>query len=323
MRELTFAQALNEALHEEMDRDENVVFYGEDVGVYEGVFKVSKGLQEKFGSDRCFDTPISEAAIVGSAVGASIAGLRPVVEIMAMDWISIAIDALINQATMIPHIWDGQVKVSLTLRTQGGAGSGGGSQHCKSLEAFLYHIPGLKLVMPSNAYDVKGLLKSAIREDNPIAFVEHKLLYATKSMVPDDEYTIEIGKAEVKKEGSDVTIIGISKMVNEALIAASELEDEGISVEVIDPRTIKPLDMELIAKSVSKTGRVVIANEAFRTGSISGDISARIVEECFDSLDGPIVRVTAPDTHVPFSPDLEKLWIPNKDDIKKAIKENF
>lgn len=321
MKKIFYRQAINEALDEELARDEKVVFFGEDVGDFEGVFKCSVGLQAKYGNDRVFDTPISEAAITGAAVGAAIAGLRPVIEIMFMDWIGITLDCLINQATMIPYTWDGQVKVPMVLRSQGGAGSSGSAQHTKSLEAWLYHIPGLKLVMPSNPYDAKGLLKAAIRDDNPVAFIEHKMLYPLKGEVPVEEYVLEIGKADVKKEGSDVTIIGISKMVVDAMEAAKDLEKEGISVEVVDPRTIKPLDMETISESVKKTNRVVIVNEAFRCGAIASDLAAQIQESCFDYLDAPIMRVTAPDVQIPYSPSLEKFWLPDKNKIMDAVKK--
>lgn len=320
MKEIYYRQAINEALDEELARDERVIFFGEDIGDYEGAFKCSVGLQKKYGNDRVFDTPISEAAITGAAVGAAIAGLRPIIEIMFMDWIGITLDCLINQATTIPYIWDNQVKVPIVLRSQGGAGSSGACQHTKSLEAWLYHIPGLKLIMPSTPYDAKGLLKAAIRDDGPVAFIEHKLLYPTMGKVPDEEYVLEIGKADVKRVGSDVTIVAISKMVLESLAAAEELEKEGISVEVVDPRTIKPLDLDTIAESIRKTNKLIIVNEAFRSGAIASDIAAQIQEKCFDDLDAPIIRVTAPDIHVPYAPNLEKLWLPDKDKIIEAVK---
>jgi pyruvate/2-oxoglutarate/acetoin dehydrogenase E1 component len=320
MKNKFYRQAINEALDEEMSRDDNVIFFGEDVGDYEGVFKCSVGLPKKYGNDRVFDTPISEAAITGAAVGAAIAGMRPVIEIMFMDWIGITLDCLINQASLLPYSWDGQVKVPMVIRSQGGAGSNGSSQHTKSLEAWLYHIPGLKLIMPSTPYDAKGLLKAAIRDDNPVAFIEHKKLYPLEGEVPEEEYVIEIGKADVKKEGTDVTIVAISRMVVEALEAAKELEKEGISVEVVDPRTIKPLDIDTIVESVKKTNKVIVVNEAFRSGAIASDIAAQIQEKCFDYLDAPIVRVTAPDVHVPFSQTLEPLWLPDKYKIIKAVK---
>jgi pyruvate/2-oxoglutarate/acetoin dehydrogenase E1 component len=320
MKRIYYRQAINEALDEELARDDKVVFFGEDIGDYEGVFKCSVGLQKKYGNDRVFDTPISEAAMVGAAVGAAIAGLRPIVEIMFMDWIGITLDCLINQATVIPYSWDGQVKVPMVLRSQGGAGSNGSAQHTKSLEAWLYHIPGLKLIMPSTPYDAKGLLKAAIRDDNPVAFIEHKKLYSIEGEVPEGDYVIEIGKADVKRKGEDVTIVAISKMVIESIEAAKELEKEGISAEVVDPRTLKPLDFETIAESVKKTNRVVIVNEAFRSGAIASDIAAKIQQDCFDYLDAPIIRVTAPDVHIPYSPALEPLWLPNKHKIIEAVK---
>lgn len=319
MKKVTYRQALNEALFEEMERDSKVVIFGEDVGTYGGVFKVTDGLMKKFGTDRVFDTPIAEAAIMGAATGAAVAGLRPVVEIMFMDWIGIAMDQIINQTTMMPYLWEG-IKVPLVLRTQGGSGSKGSCQHTKSLEAWLYHVPGLVLVMPSTPYEAKGLLKSSIRNDNPVAFVEHKMLYPTEGEIPEEEYTLPLGKASVKREGKEITIVAISKMVVESLKAAKELEEEeGISVEVVDPVTIRPLDMDTIAESVQKTNRVVVVNEAFRTGAVASDITAQIQERCFDYLDAPILRVTAPDVQVPYSPALEKYWLPGKDKIKEAV----
>jgi pyruvate dehydrogenase E1 component beta subunit len=318
MKKVTYRQAINEALFEELERDPRVVLFGEDVGTYGGVFKVTDGLKKKFGSERVFDTPIAEAALMGAATGAAVAGLRPVVEIMFMDWIGIALDQLVNQTTMIPYIWEG-IKVPLVLRTQGGSGSKGSCQHTKSLEAWLYHIPGLVVAMPSTPYDAKGLLKSAIRNDNPVAFVEHKMLYPTEGEIPEGEYTVPLGKASVKREGKDITIVALSKMVVESLKAAKELEEEGISVEVVDPVTIKPLDMETIAASVKKTNRVIVVNEAFRTGAVASDITAQIQEHCFDDLDGPILRVTAPDVQVPYSPALEQFWLPGKDKIRQAV----
>ncbi len=320
-RKITYREAVNQALHEEMERDEKVICFGEDVASYQGVFKVTEGLLSKFGNDRCFDTPIAESAIVGTAVGAAVTGLRPVIEIMFMDWIGLTVDCLVNQASMMHYLWDGAVTVPMVLRTQGGAGSSGCCHHTKSMEAWLYHIPHMKIVMPSTPYDAKGLLKASIRDNNPVVFIEQKLLYATTGEVPADEYLIDIGTADVKKEGSDVTIVAISKMVQEALEASNELEKEGISSEVVDPRTLKPLDMETIGNSVRKTGKVLIVNEAFRTGSVASDIGIQIQEECFDYLDAPILRVTAPDVQPPYAKSLENLWLPGKDTIKEKVKE--
>lgn len=320
MRKIMYHKAINEAMHEEMERDQRVITYGEDVGIYGGLWYCTDKLQERFGVSRCFDTPISEAVIAGTAVGAAIAGLRPVIEIMFMDWIGLTIDCMVNQAGTLPYSWDGQVRVPMVMRTQGGAGSKGSPQHTKSLEAWLYHIPGLKLIMPSTPYDAKGLLKSAIRDDNPVVFIEHKLLYPLEGEVPEEEYLLEIGKADVKREGSDLTVIALSKMVHESLAAAEELAaEEGLSIEVVDPRTIKPLDMETIAESVKKTNKVLVVNEAWRTGAVASDIVAQVQEMCFDDLDAPIGRVTAPDIHTPYALNLENLWMPDKAKIKTQI----
>jgi pyruvate/2-oxoglutarate/acetoin dehydrogenase E1 component len=320
MRKVLYSKAINEALHEEMARDQRVITYGEDVGVYGGLFRCTEGLQERFGVKRCFETPISEAMITGTAVGSAIAGLRPVIEIMFMDWIGLTLDCMVNQAAVLPYSWDGQVRVPMVMRTQGGAGSKGSPQHTKSLEAWLYHIPGLKVIMPSTPYDAKGLLKAAIRDDNPVVYIEHKMCYPMMGEVPEEEYLVEIGKADVKRVGSDITVVAISKTVHDTLAAAEELaQEEGISVEVIDPRTLKPLDMETIVKSVKKTNKALVVNEAWRTGCVASDIVAQIQEKCFDDLDAPIARVTSPDVHTPYALNLENLWMLDKKKIKTQI----
>jgi len=320
MAEMTYAQALNAALRAEMQRDPNVVLLGEDVGVHGGVFTVSKGLLDEFGPERVRDTPISEAAFIGLATGAAMTGLRPVVEIMYMDFMLVAADSVVNQAAKMRYMTGGQVQVPLVLRTQQGGGRGNAAQHSQSLDALWAHVPGLKVVLPATPYDAKGLLRSAIRENNPVMFIEHKLLYFTTGDVPDGEYLLPIGKAEVKREGTDVTIVGISRSVLHALQAAEQLAQEGISAEVIDPRTIRPMDFETILKSVQKTHRLVLVHEAVQFGSILGEIAATIQERAFDFLDAPIMRVGGADSPVAYSQPLEQAQLPNADTIIAAVK---
>jgi len=291
MKKTLYNEALREALIEEMKRNDSVFVLGEDVEAYGGVFKVTNKLVDMFGEDRVRDTPISEAGITGVSIGAAIAGMRPVMEIMYIDWISIALDQLVNQASLLHYVYGGQVNVPMVLRTQGGGGASASAQHSKSLEALVTHIPGLKVVMPSNPYDAKGLLKSAIRDNNPVVFIEHKLLYGTRGEIPEEEYLIPIGKADVKKEGTDLTIIATSAMVLEALSAAKDLEKEGISVEVVDPRTLIPLDKETIINSVKKTNNAVVVHEAWKTCGFGAEIVSTIMEEAFDYLDAPVKRV--------------------------------
>jgi pyruvate dehydrogenase E1 component beta subunit len=318
-----YNQAICEALREEMSRDKRVFLLGEDIGKYGGVYRATLGLLEEFGEERVRDTPISEAAICGAAIGAAITGMKPVIEIMYIDFIPIAMGQIVNQATQISYIYGGQVKVPLVIRTQGGAGASAGAQHSKSLEAWFTHVPGLKVVMPSTPYDVKGLLKAAIRDPGPVIFIEHKLLYGKKGHVPEQEYIIELGVADIKRIGKDITVIATSRMVLESLEAAEELEKEGISVEVIDPRTLVPLDTKTLFNSVKKTGRVVIVHEAWKRGGFGAEIVAEIVENCFDFLKTPIKRVAGKEVPIPYSPELEKLAIPNKEEIIQAIKENL
>lgn len=323
MGSIYYNQAICEALREEMSRDKRVFLLGEDIGKYGGVYRATLGLLEEFGEERVRDTPISEAAICGAAIGAAITGMKPVIEIMYIDFIPIAMSQIVNQATQISYIYGGQVKVPLVIRTQGGAGASAGAQHSKSLEAWFTHVPGLKVVMPSTPYDAKGLLKTAIRDPGPVIFIEHKLLYGKKGHVPEQEYIIELGVADVKRIGTDITVIATSRMVLESLEAAEELEKEGISVEVIDPRTLVPLDTKTLFNSVKKTGRVVIVHEAWKRGGFGAEIVAEIVENCFDFLKTPIKRVAGKEVPIPYSPELEKLAIPNKEEIIIAIKETL
>lgn len=320
-RTLFYNAAIREAIHEEIERDPTVFVMGEDIATYGGVFKATEGLLGDFGPERIRDTPISEAAIVGLGVGAAMQGMRPIVEIMYMDFIPIAIDQIVNQACQIYFVSAGQVNVPLVIRTQGGAGSFAGAQHSKSLEAWFTHIPGLKVVTPSTPYDAKGLLKSAIRDDNPVLVIEHKLLYKTTGNVPNEDYLVEIGKADVKRSGKDVTIIAWSRMVLEALKAADELASEGVEAEVIDLRTLNPLDEGTIYQSVKKTNRVVIVQEAWKNSGFGAEVLSRIQENMFSYLDSPIVRIAGLDTPIPFSPALEKLAIPGINNIKEGVRK--
>ena len=321
MREITYREAIREALREEMRRDESVFLIGEDIAEFGGSYKVTLGLVEEFGKERVRNTPISESAIIGAAVGAAIAGMRPVAEIMYVDFTTLAMDQIVNQAAKIRYMTGGQVKVPLVIRTQGGGGRSAAAHHSQSLEAWFFHVPGLKVVMPSTPYDAKGLLKAAIRDDNPVIFIEHKLLYAEKGDVPEEDYLVPIGKANVKREGEDITIVASSFMVKKALLAAEELDKEGISMEVVDLRTLSPLDKSIIFSSVRKTGKLLIVHEACEQGGIGGEIVAEVLKEIFDYLDAPIERLAAKNTPVPFAPNLERFVIPQVEDITAKVKE--
>lgn len=321
MREITYRQALNEALDEEMRRDSKVFLMGEDIAIYGGAYGVTAGLLNKYGHERVIDTPISEAGIIGTGLGAALVGYRPVVEIMYIDFIGLCMDQLNNQVAKIRYMFGGKCKVPLTIRTEGGAGRTLGAHHSQSLEAWLMHIPGIKVVMPSTPADAKGLLKSSIREDNPIVFIEHKMLYNVKGQVPDEEYLISIGTADVKKQGRDITLLTYSRMVLFSLQAAEILEKEGISVEVIDLRTLLPIDKKTIKDSVMKTNRVVIVEEDTKTAGAGAEIGMTVVEECFDYLDAPIKRIAGADVPMPKAPNLEKLAIPSSESIADEIRE--
>ncbi len=320
MRELTYADALREALREEMLRDPNVILLGEEIGVFNGVYKVTRGLLDEFGPERVRDTPISEAAIAGAAVGLALAGLKPVAEIMYMDFLPICMDQLATQAAKMRFMSGGQLKVPMVLRTQYSLGRQHGSQHSQFTPAWFLQVPGIKIVLPSNPYDAKGLLKSSIRDPNPVLFIESGLLYRTKGPVPEEEYTIPLGQAEVKRKGEDITIVGISRQVGEALSAATKLEQSGISAEVIDVRTLQPLDLKTIVESVKRTSRLVIASDDVKTGGVGAEISASVSENAFGYLDAPIARIACPDTPIPFSPPLEQSYMPNADKIVETVK---
>jgi acetoin:2,6-dichlorophenolindophenol oxidoreductase subunit beta len=314
MPEQTFLDAIGAGLQEEMRRDPTVYLFGEDVALG-GPFGVTKGLAEKFGTSRVVNTPISEATVMGLAIGAATAGLRPVVEIMFIDFITLALDQLVNHAAKLHYMSGGQLKIPLTVRVQCGISGTMGAHHSQSLEAWLTHIPGLKVVMPSNPADAKGLLKAAIRDDNPVVFIEHRGLYWMKGQVPDGEHVTAIGKASVVRQGTDLTIVALANMVVPALAAAGELSASGIAAEVIDPRSLSPLDIEMIVHSVKKTGRLIIVHEAVEQGGFAGEIIAQAQQAAFYYLDSPILRVATPFAPVPASPTLEKTFVPDTNQI--------
>lgn len=320
-REITYVQALNEALREEMRRDEKVFIMGEDIGLYGGAFKVTRDLLPEFGPKRVRSTPISEAVIVGAATGAALTGTRPIAEIMYIDFTTLAMDQIVNQMSKIRYMFGGKAKVPVVVRTQGGAGRGNAAQHSQSLEAWFVHVPGIYVVQPSTPYDAKGLLKAAIRDDNPIIFIEHKMLYNTKGMVPEEEYVIPLGQADIKRKGKDVTIVATSWMVHHALEAAETLSREGIEAEVIDPRTLKPLDKQTIVNSVKKTLHLIIVNEGWRTGGFASQLAGMLLEDVFDYLDAPIKIVASEDVPIPYSRGLEYETIPMPKDILAAVHE--
>jgi pyruvate dehydrogenase E1 component beta subunit len=321
MREITYAQAISEALAEEMRRDESVVVLGEDVGILGGNFRATSGLYQGFGEERVFDTPISESGIIGCAIGLGMTGFRPVVELMFGDFVCLAMDQIVNQCAKIRYMSGGKLKAPIVVRTNIGAGRSSAAQHSQSLHAWFVHAPGLKLVMPSSPYEIKGLLKSAIRNDDPVIVFEHKMLYNKKGLIPEEEYTIPIGKADVKREGEDVTIIATSSMVLEALIVAEKLDKEGISVELIDLRSLVPMDTKAIIHSVKKTGHMIIVDEGVLRGGVTAEISASIIQEAFDYLNAPIERVGNENTPIPFSPPLEEFVRPTQRKIYDAVKK--
>ena len=320
MLQQTYLEAIRAGLEEELRRDSSVYVFGEDVALG-GPFGVTKGLAETFGANRIVNTPISEAAVMGLAIGAATAGLRPVIEIMFIDFITLAMDQLVNHAAKLHYMSGEQLKIPLTVRVQCGISGAMGAHHSQSLESWLAHVPGLKVVMPANSADAKGLLKSAIRDDNPVVFIEHRGLYWSKSEVPDGEVTVPIGKASVLRQGEQITVVALSSMVGPALAAAKDLGADGVSVEVIDPRTIPPLDIDTIVNSVKKTSRMIVAHEAVEQGGIGAEIVARVQQEAFHYLDSPIRRVAAPFAPVPAGPTLEKQFLPGKEHIVEAARK--
>jgi len=321
VRELTFAEAIREALKEEMERDERVFLMGEDIGVIGGIFKATAGLLEKFGSERVRDTPISENAIIGAAIGAAIMGLRPVVEIMYADFLFTGADQLINHLPKIRFMSGGKLRVPVVVRTQMGLFRYTAAQHSQTPLAFLWNTPGFYIEIPSTPYDAKGLLKSAIRDDNPDVFVECAALYRIKGPVPEEEYTIPLGKADIKHEGRDVTVVAVSYMVHIALAVAKKLKPDGISVEVIDPRTLRPFDKKTLLDSVGKTGRLVIVEPDHKTCGIGAEIAAMVAEEAFEYLKAPVMRVAAEDIPAPFAPRAYHEFMPSEEKLVHAIKK--
>jgi pyruvate dehydrogenase E1 component beta subunit len=320
MREITYTQALNEALRSCMTEDERVVLLGEDIGCYGGIFQVTKGLQAEFGPARVVDTPISEAGFVGASVGAALTGMRPVAEIMFIDFTTVCMDMVINQMAKMHYMFGGKGKVPMVLRINIGAGRGTAAQHSQSFHSVFMHIPGLFVAAPSTPHDAKGLLIEAVKNDNPVVFVEHKRLYNTKGMVPEESYRIPFGRADVKRPGQDVTVFATHALVLSALEAAEEAAKDGIDVEVIDPRTLAPLDKDTLLTSVKKTGRLLVADEDNKTCGVAAEVSAIVAEEAIDYLKAPILRNCSPDTPVPFSPPLEKAYIFGKDRLLESIR---
>jgi len=320
-QEMFYAQALNDALRIEMERDPSVIVMGEDIAEHGGAFQVTVGLLDKFGPMRIRQTPISELGIVGAGVGAALTGLRPVVELMYIDFSGLAIDQIVNQAAQNRFMFGGQARVPLVVRTQGGSGRGNAAQHSKSLEAWFTHVAGLKVVMPSTPADAKGLLAAAIRDDDPVMFIEHKMLYRTKGVVPQGEHVVPLGSADVKRPGRDLTIVTWSREVLFALDAATKLAADGIEAEVVDLRSLVPLDREAILASVRRTRRLLVVHEAVRRGGYGAEIAALVAEEVFDSLDAPPRRLAGLETPIPYAQELEKTVVPQVDDIVRAAKE--
>ena len=319
MTEIMYREALHRALDEEMQRDALVFLMGETIAERGGSYKVTEGLLKKYGPRRVIDTPIAEASFTGMAIGAALIGCRPVVEILFVDFAMLAMDQIVNQAAKYEFISGGQGRVPMVLRTQGGAGNGLAAQHSQSLEAFFYHVPGLRVVMPSTPRDACGLLKAAIRDDHPVIFIEHKLLYMTRGPVPDEDYLIPLGQAEVKRPGTDVSLITYSYMTLKCLEAAAALEADGISVEVVDLRSLSPLDKETILASARKTRRVIVVHEAVKRGGVGGDIAAMLMEEAYDDLDGPVMRIAGRNTPIPYNLNIEKACIPSVEEIVAGV----
>lgn len=324
MRELTYAEALREALTQAMEDDDRVFLMGEDVGIYGGAFGVSAGLVDKFGPERIIDTPISEAGIAGACVGAALTGMRPVGEIQFMDFVTLSMEQLVLQAAKVRFMFGGKATVPMVLRMPGGSGTGAAAQHSESLENWFVHVPGLKVVMPSSPVDAKGLLLAAIDDDNPVIFVEHKLLYKTKGKVPDSPYRIELGKSNIVREGEHVTVVATSIMVKRTLEAAEILAKEGIELEIIDPRTLKPLDDAPIIESVKKTGRLIVVHEAVEMGGFGGEVVARVASsEAFAYLEAPIRRLAGLDIPIPYNRDLEYNTVPQTENIVEEARKMF
>ncbi|RMD66139.1 MAG: pyruvate dehydrogenase complex E1 component subunit beta, partial [Planctomycetota bacterium] len=320
MSKITYREALNQAMCEEMERDQDVFLMGEEVAEYNGAYKVSQGMLDKFGPKRVIDTPITELGFAGLGVGAAMAGLRPIIEFMTWNFAILAMDQIVNAAAKMHYMSGGQYRVPVVFRGPGGAAARVAAQHSQSLENWMANVPGIKVVMPSNPADAKGLLKSAIRDDDPVAFIENEISYGDVGEVPDEEYLVPLGKADVKRAGTDVTIVAHSRMVSFALAAADELAKQGISAEIVDPRTIKPLDESTILASVAKTNRAVVVEEGWRFAGIGAEISARIMERAFDDLDAPVARVTGKDVPMPYAANLERMALPSVAEIVEAAR---
>ncbi len=322
MREITYLEAIREAMTQEMERDSRVFLIGEDIGEYGGAFQVTYGMLEKFGSERILDVPITELGLTGAAVGAALIGMRPIAEIMFMDFTTLASEQLVNQAAKLRFMFGGQSTVPMVLRTPAGSGTGAAQHHSQSFENWFVHVPGLKVVMPTTPYEAKGLLISSIRDNNAVVFIEHKLLYKTKGEVPEDLYEIPLGVADIKREGTDLTIIATGIMVQKSLAAAEELSKEGIDIEVVDPRTLRPLDTETIVNSVKKTGKVLIVHEAVKTGGFGGELAGVISEsEAFGYLEAPIIRLAGKEVPIPYNRELERASVPQIEDIVEKARE--
>jgi len=322
MRELTYMEALREAMRQAMEKDERVFLIGEDIGVYGGAFGVTAGLIDQFGADRVIDTPISEAGIAGACIGAAVTGMRPIGEIQFSDFVTLAMEQLVMQAAKMRFMFGGKAEVPFVMRLAGGSGTGAAAQHSQSLENWFVHVPGLKVVMPSTPYDAKGLLLASLEDKNPVMFFEHKLLYKTKGEVPEEMYTIPLSQSYVVREGSHLTVVATSVMVTRALEAAEILSKEGIEIEIIDPRTLKPLDMEPIIRSVIKTGKALIVHEAVKTGGFGGEVTARLIEsEAFGYLDAPIIRLAGLDMPIPYNRTLEYHAVPQVENIVEEARK--
>ena len=319
MSEKLFSQGIVEAQAHEMRADPTIIVAGEDIELG-GVFATAKGLREEFGS-RVLNTPIAEAAMTGLAIGAAATGMRPIVEIMFMDFMTVAMDQVVNQMAKMRYMFGGETRLPLVLITHAGAGHQNAAQHSQSLEAWFCHVPGLKVVWPSDPYDGKGLMIAAIRDDNPVLYITNKLALGTRADVPDDAYTVPIGKAAVKREGEDVTVVAVGAMVSEAIKAADAVAERGLSIEVVDPRTLSPLDTDAIVRSVRKTGRAIVAHEAVQFCGYGAEVAAQIAQHAFDELDAPVLRVGAPFSPVPFNPNLERIWLPGAEEIIASIEQ--
>lgn len=321
MRKMTYAEAIRDAMRVKMKEDPNVLIFGEDVGKFGGCFGVTGTLWNEFGDDRVRDTPISEGAIIGCAVGAAATGLRPIAELMFIDFVTVGMDQLVNQAAKMRYMFGGKITVPMVVRLPAGAGLQAAAQHSQSLEAWLTHVPGLKVVYPSTPQDAFGLMLSSIEDDNPVIFIENKMLYGVSGDVEDEVKKIPLGSADIKREGKDVTVIATGRMVNEALAAAEKLAEEGLEIEVVDPRTLYPLDKKTIYNSIRKTNKAVVVTEENKRGGYAGEISAMISEDIFDELDAPVVRIGSLNTPIPFSPKLEHYIIPDSKDIINGIRK--